>query len=821
MQILNSKLKTLIPKLLFLGIVLLSTFVVRPSTVFGYYTNMPASVVVGQTDFTSSSGGLSASNFSSSNSPYGVAAEGNNLIVSDRSNSRILIYNKIPSSNGASADVVLGQPNFTTGVANYGGLSASSIFTPLSVELKNNKLFVFDKDNSRVLIYNSLPTTNNKAADVVVMKTSFTDATNTTTQTTGSLGFGAVATDGQRLFIASGADHRVLIWNSIPTSNGAPADVVLGQQSFTTKAANDSNGDGVTDTVAANTLNGPSGVYSDGTRLFVADSSNHRVLIWTSMPSRNGQPADLVLGQQSFTIKAGNDSDGDGVTDTVAANTLNDPDSVYSDGRRLFITDVLNDRVLIYNNIPSSNGARADIALGQPDLTSGSFPSSAQANNFLTLTRIVASNNKLFVNDKAGHRILIFNNQLPDVSLSRTITGQPNGLLRFSGTASTNVTNEIVKQIEYSVNGGTWTGGFPTDGKFDSATENYYFDFDPHINTMASPPSPEASASQGSGYTVKIRSTHNNDIDTSKATLYFEPFLANSPVNNTFTLNRLPSFTFSVQKLRFSDLKDNLDHFRVMIRPADARGFGEASWQPYVDFIPVDYDSVRLSGDNLRPNQVTTMNGTYEDKFKTVTYAEDNSVFTVQPKSVDSMGNSSDKYLENGGKLLSNATYQWKIQAEDHAGQIQETDPRTLRIGTRQVVTSRPYFPLSIYAISGVPGYFDISTSHPDTAPKTLTLTAQHPKFAPTFAGIAMAGSTVTIAVTDDMLAASSACLTSASAPPCTTTYQTTVKPDSTFRITVPKAFKIGNSYDVTVSVKDTGDNYNELPTFTIGVAAH
>jgi len=44
--------------------------------------------------------------------------------------------------------------------------------------------------------------------------------------------------------------------------------------------------------------------------------------------------------------------------------------SVTSDGTRLFVTDLGHNRVLVWNSIPNANGAAADFALGQPDLTS-------------------------------------------------------------------------------------------------------------------------------------------------------------------------------------------------------------------------------------------------------------------------------------------------------------------------------------------------------------------------------------------------------------------------------------------------------------------
>ena len=46
--------------------------------------------------------------------PQGVWIQNGRLYVADTQNNRVLIYNQIPTANGASADVVLGQPDFTT-----------------------------------------------------------------------------------------------------------------------------------------------------------------------------------------------------------------------------------------------------------------------------------------------------------------------------------------------------------------------------------------------------------------------------------------------------------------------------------------------------------------------------------------------------------------------------------------------------------------------------------------------------------------------------------------------------------------------------------
>ncbi|MFC7655234.1 hypothetical protein ACFQV8_00495 [Pseudonocardia benzenivorans] len=47
----------------------------------------------------------------------------------------------------------------------------------------------------------------------------------------------------------------------------------------------------------------PRGVHVDADHLVVADSGNHRVLIWHGVPAQDGRPADVVLGQPDGTTE--------------------------------------------------------------------------------------------------------------------------------------------------------------------------------------------------------------------------------------------------------------------------------------------------------------------------------------------------------------------------------------------------------------------------------------------------------------------------------------------------------------------------------------
>ena len=93
-----------------------------------------------------------------------------------------------------------------------------------------------------------------------------------------------------KLFVADTAQNRLFIWNQLPKGEFQRADVVLGQ------SAKEETGRNASGNVSASSLFYPSGIWSDGEQLIVADAWNHRVLIWLTMPTEDGQAADVVVG---------------------------------------------------------------------------------------------------------------------------------------------------------------------------------------------------------------------------------------------------------------------------------------------------------------------------------------------------------------------------------------------------------------------------------------------------------------------------------------------------------------------------------------------
>jgi uncharacterized protein (TIGR03437 family) len=305
-------------------------------------------------------------------SPTGVASDGVHLAVADTNNNRVLIWNKLPTAMNQPPDVVVGQTGFTTNTFPGDIPTATSLRAPQGVWLQNGMLFIADTENDRILIYKSIPTANGAPADIVLGQPNMTTyvQVNIAQQNTNAaanilLTPVAVTSDGTHLFVADLGYNRVLIWNTIPTTNQQAADFEIGQPNMNAGVPNNayslpttstitpppetavlctvSNGVDLNDSpvypsLCEYTLSFPRYALSDGTRLYIADGGNDRVLIYNKIPQANAVAADLVLGQTDFVTDAPTDG----------ADTMDAPSSLAWDGTNLYVGDTYNQRVLVY-----------------------------------------------------------------------------------------------------------------------------------------------------------------------------------------------------------------------------------------------------------------------------------------------------------------------------------------------------------------------------------------------------------------------------------------------------------------------------------------
>jgi sugar lactone lactonase YvrE len=292
---------------------------------------------------------------------------------------RLLVFDTTPSYNFEPASRVVGQAGFTTnGQVDYRGISASTLAGPADVSVAGGMVAVADRSNNRVLLFRAADAATPNAAAAVVLgqpdATSYVPNLDQRTPSAANMsGPSGVALDGTHLVVADTENHRVLIWNAVPTANGTAADLELGQTDFTGRRPNDGRGDANLDGFSDADADGffyPVGVASDGTHLFVADRLNHRVLVWNTFPTANGQPADAVIGQASF---AGNQANAGNGPFVFVPQGLNLPTGVALAGGALWIADTGNNRVVRYDSATSAP-VQAQVFLGQ---TSGSSVTNA------------------------------------------------------------------------------------------------------------------------------------------------------------------------------------------------------------------------------------------------------------------------------------------------------------------------------------------------------------------------------------------------------------------------------------------------------------
>lgn len=374
-----------------------------------------ATRAIGQANISSSManpGGVSLSTF---NGPDGTpSSDGTRLFVPDSMNHRVLFWDTLPSMNVA-ADHVLGQANASGNSVNRSGAAdLGTMSDPSGASVASNRLAVADRGNHRVLLWNTVPTATGQSADLVLGQP------NAASVLPNQLGLSAssmnrphsVATDGTHVAVADTDNHRILLWNSWPASNFAPADVILGQPGPTRNVQQ-------ARTPSVERFLYPVAVTRAGNQLIVADRDVHRVLIWPRLPTLASEQPTVVLGQIDFAAR--NPNAGGGVT----ATGFDRPHAVSSDGTILAVADTDNNRVLIWKSIPTQIQQPADLVLGQPNLTSDTYNNGGAARGLDVPTGVFVRNGRIYVADTDNDRVLIWktiptqNHQAPDIVLGQ------------------------------------------------------------------------------------------------------------------------------------------------------------------------------------------------------------------------------------------------------------------------------------------------------------------------------------------------------------------------------------------------------------------
>lgn len=283
--------------------------------------------------------------------------------------------------------------------------------------MDDEHFIVCDSGNHRVLIWNGMPVEDGQAADIVLGQADFYSEGPARGQGDFPNGLhlptGVLVADG-KLLIADAWHHRILVWNAVPTTSQTPPDYAIGQSDLLHVQPNR----GVA--ASADGLYWPYGLAFVAGRLYVTDTGNRRVLVWSGIPPKDA-PAAWVIGQPDF-VSTGENRDG-----PIAANSFRWPHAVGGNEHQLWIADAGNHRVLGWDG-PLLLDRPADRVLGQESMSdSREWPYDVQGERRLRFPYgLDVQRNCLAVADTANNRILFWKLPVEQVAFApaRDVVGQ-------------------------------------------------------------------------------------------------------------------------------------------------------------------------------------------------------------------------------------------------------------------------------------------------------------------------------------------------------------------------------------------------------------
>ena len=297
--------------------------------------------------------------------------------------------------------------------------SQTSMNTPRGVFMDSHGLVVADTGNHRVLIWHSIPTEDGQPADVVLGQPDFLGqgpaAGRISTENGMYTPSSVLVVDGH-LYVADSWHHRILVWNTRPLKSYQPPDYVIGQPNLLAVEANRGGA------ISATSLYWPYGIAFVAGWLFIADTGNRRVLAWNGLPQPDQAPA-FILGQDS--AETGQENRGQ----SVSADSFRWPYAIAGNADVLYIADSGNHRVLGWSPFPKQ-GSPANVVFGQPKfVTSWEFPYGPQGSQRLRFPSALAVRDQLLaVADMSNNRVLFWHSLHRDGCFhpADMVIGQPN-----------------------------------------------------------------------------------------------------------------------------------------------------------------------------------------------------------------------------------------------------------------------------------------------------------------------------------------------------------------------------------------------------------
>ncbi len=319
-------------------------------------TTSGAVTTVAGTGSTGSANGTGTS--ASFNYPSGITTDETNLYVTDGGN----LIRKIVISTGAVTTVA---GTGSTGSANGTGTSAS-FWSPRGITTDGTNLYVGDGNNHlirKIVISTGVVTT--------VAGTGSSGSANGTGTSASFSEPDGITTDGTNLYVADVYNHLI-------------RQIVISTGVVTTLAGTGSSGS-ANGTGTSASFNFPYRITTDGTNLYVADTSNHLI-------------RQIVISTGAVTTLAGTGSSGS-ANGTGTSASFNNPVGITTDGTNLYVADTSNHLI---RQIVISTGVVTTLA---GTGSSGSANGTGTSASFYNPNGITTDGTNLYVVDTSNHLI--------------------------------------------------------------------------------------------------------------------------------------------------------------------------------------------------------------------------------------------------------------------------------------------------------------------------------------------------------------------------------------------------------------------------------
>ncbi len=335
------------------------------------YGPAQGATVTGDTDATAN-----AARF---NGPFGITTDGESLYVADPTNNKI---RRIVIATGA-VTTIAGPPPGSTASGDADGVGTAARFNnPSGITTDGTNLYVADFSNNKirhiVIATGAVTTLAGPLPGSTVLGDA--DGTGNSARLNTPLG---LTTDGTNLYIVDQANHKI---RQLAIATGA----------VTTLAgpAPGSNPSGDTDAIGnASRFFFPTDISTDGSSLFITDSINHKI---RKIALATGAVTTLAGPAQGSSPSG--DDDGIGT-----AARLSSPSGITTDGTFLYVTDLANNKI---RQIVIATGAVTTLAGPAPgSIASGDADGTRNAARFSSPAGITSDGKSLFVTDQVNNKI--------------------------------------------------------------------------------------------------------------------------------------------------------------------------------------------------------------------------------------------------------------------------------------------------------------------------------------------------------------------------------------------------------------------------------